>query len=289
MSMPDKTNLPWKTALRRLARCGLIALSVAIAGCDSLAGLFDNPDEENYVERSVGKIYNDAMDYLETGWYETAAKEFDEVERQHPYSKWATKAQLMAGYAYYLNEQFDEAIIALDRFIELHPGNRDAPYAYYLKAVSYYEQISDVGRDQKMTRLALTSLQEVSKRFPNTDYARDARLKYDLTRDHLAGKDMAIGRYYQQRGDYLAAINRYRAVIEKYQTTAQVPEALHRLTECYLTLGISDEAQMSAAVLGYNFPGSDWYRDSYAMLESRSLSPLHKESSWLDQFWGKGS
>ena len=287
--MLEHFNFPCKTALRRLAQCGLIVLAMGIAGCDSMKELFKDTDEAKYVDRKVEKIYNDAMDYLETGWYETAAKEFDEVERQHPYSKWATKAQLMAGYAYYLNEQFDEAIIALDRFIELHPGNRDAPYAYYLKALSYYEQISDVGRDQKMTRLALTSLQEVSKRHPNTDYARDARLKFDLTRDHLAGKDMAIGRYYQRRGDHLAAINRYRTVIEKYQTTTHVPEALHRLTECYLTLGITDEAQMSAAVLGYNFPGSDWYKDSYTRLENRSLKPQRKASSWLDRFRDKAS
>ena len=287
--MPDPFFIRWNLVLRRLAQCGLIAVSLGVAGCDSMKELFKDTDEVKYVDRNVEKIYNDAMDYLESGWYETAAKEFDEVERQHPYSKWATKAQLMSGYAYYLNEQFDEAIIALDRFIELHPGNRDAPYAYYLKALSYYEQISDVGRDQKMTRLALSSLREVSKRHPNTDYARDARLNYDLTRDHLAGKDMAIGRYYQRRGDHLAAINRYRTVIEKYQTTTHVPEALHRLTECYLTLGITDEAQMSAAVLGYNFPGSAWYKDSYAMLEDRSLSPQRKASSWLDRFRGKAS
>ncbi|MCG8542642.1 MAG: outer membrane protein assembly factor BamD [Alphaproteobacteria bacterium] len=241
--------------------------------------------EQAQKERSVEELYNDAMDLLQTGWYENAAQEFDEVERQHPYSKWATKAQLMAGYSYYLDEKYDEAIIALDRFIELHPGNRDTPYAYYLKSLSYYEQISDVGRDQKMTRLALDAMREVIKRFPNTTYARDARLKLDLTRDHLAGKDMDIGRYYQNRTDYVAAINRYRSVVENYQTTTHVPEALHRLTECYIALGITDEAQMSAAVLGHNFPGSQWYKDSYAMLETRNLKPKRKEGSWLSWMW----
>ena len=257
-----------------------------LSGCETMEAIFGTGEEEQkQAERSVEEIYNNAMDLLQTGWYETAAQEFDEVERQYPYSVWATKAQIMSGYSYYIDEKYDEAIIALDRFIELHPGHRDTSYAYYLKAVSYYEQISDVGRDQKMTRLALTAIQEVIKRFPNTAYARDARLKLDLTRDHLAGKDMSIGRYYQKRGDYLAAINRYRAVIQNYQTTTHVPEALHRLTECYLALGITDEAQMSAAVLGHNFPGNRWYEDSYAMLETRNLNPRRKESSWLSWMW----
>lgn len=273
----------------KTGRARLIGLAMCLAmlsGCETIETIFGTLEEEKaQVERPVEVIYNNAMDLLETQWYETAAKEFDEVERQYPYSIWATKAQLMAGYSYYKDERYDDAIIALDRFIELHPGNRDAPYAYYLKALSYYEQISDVGRDQKMTRLALESMREVSRRFPNTTYARDARLKLDLSRDHLAGKDMSIGRYYQRRDDYLAAINRYRAVIETYQTTTHVPEALHRLTECYLALGITDEAQMSAAVLGHNFPGSNWYEDSYALLDSRDLKPQRKENSWLSWLW----
>lgn len=264
----------------------IVACLVFLSGCETAEMIFGSPEEEQArAERPVEEIYNNAMDLLETEWYETAAQEFDEVERQYPYSVWATRAQLMAGYSYYKDERYDEAIIALDRFIELHPGNRDAPYAYYLKALSYYEQISDVGRDQKMTRLALAAMREVTRRFPNTAYARDARLKLDLTRDHLAGKEMSIGRYYQRREDYLAAINRYRSVIEQYQTTTHVPEALHRLTECYLALGITDEAQMSAAVLGHNFPGSDWYEDSYAMLDNRNLKPQRKEGSWLSWLW----
>ena len=264
---------------RLIAAAGLLACLVLLGGCESIFGKSD--EEKKQVERSVATIYNSAMDYLETGWYETAAKEFDEVERQHPYSKWATKAQLMAAYAYYLDEKYDEAVIALDRFIELHPGHRDTPYAYYLKSLSYYEQISDVGRDQKMTRLAMETMTELNKRYPNSDFARDARLKIDLTRDHLAGKHMSIGRYYQRRGNFVAAINRYRMVIEQFQTTTHVPEALHRLTESYLALGVTDEAQMTAAVLGHNFPGSLWYRDSYGLLQDRSLEPRRKENSWL--------
>ena len=248
--------------------------------------IFGKPDEEKYkLPRTVEQIYNDAMDKLHAGWYEGAAEQFDEVERQFPYSAWATKSQLMAAYAQYLKNRYDEAIIALDRFIELHPGNRDVAYAYYLKALSYYEQISDVGRDQKMTQLALRSLKEVTRRFPKTPYARDARIKVDLTTDHLAGKEMNIGRYYQRKGELLAAINRFRTIIEKYQTTTHVPEALHRLTESYLALGITDEAQMAAAVLGHNYPGSSWYKDSYNLLEGKKLKPQKKEGSALSWMW----
>ena len=276
-----------RTAAGRFVRPLCLVLGLAVlGGCDTMKTIFGTGyEEQQKAERPVEEIYNNAMDLLQTGWYETAAKEFDEVERLYPYSIWATRAQLMAGYSHYKNSRYDDAIISLDRFIELHPGNRDAPYAYYLKALSYYEQISDVGRDQKMTRLALDAMREVVRRFPNTSYARDARLRLELTQDHLAGKDMAIGRYYQRRGDYLAAINRYRGVIERYQTTTHVPEALHRLTECYLALGITDEAQMSAAVLGHNFPGIQWYEDSYALLDHRNLHPQLKEGSWLSWMW----
>ncbi len=272
-------------ANRLLPRAAVCVLVVFLAACSALPGLSEGDEEKLYADRSVEALYNNAMDNLEAGWYQTAAELFNEVERQHPYSAWATKAQLMAAYANYLRDAYDEAIIALDRFIELHPGNPDVAYAYYLKALSYYEQISDVGRDQKMTQLAMASLEDVIKRFPDTTYARDARIKLELTRDHLAGKEMEIGRYYMRRKEYLAAINRFRTVIEKYQTTTHVPEALHRLTEAYLALGITDEAQMAAAVLGHNYPGSRWYEDSYALLEGRSLRPQRKKGSWLSWMW----
>tara|TARA_A100001037_G_scaffold244427_1_gene225352 strand:- start:104 stop:970 length:867 start_codon:yes stop_codon:yes gene_type:complete len=275
-------------SLKYMPRMSLfIAFSFLVAGCsDTMDSIFGKPiDERLTAPRTVEQIYNDAMDQLHSGWYETAAEQFDEVERQYPYSAWATKSQLMAAYAQYLKNKYDEAIIALDRFIELHPGNRDVAYAYYLKALSYYEQISDVGRDQKMTQLALSSLKEVTRRFPKTSYARDARIKVDLTTDHLAGKEMDIGRYYQRKGEYLAAINRFRRIIERYQTTSHTPEALHRLTESYLALGITDEAQMAAAVLGHNFSSSSWYKDSYGLLEGKKLKPQKKESSWLGWIW----
>jgi len=191
----------------------------------------------------------------------------------------------MAAYAHYQNNKYDEAVNALDRFIQLHPGSRDAPYAYYLRAISYYEQISDVGRDQKMTKLALDALEEVVRRFPESRYARDATLKLDLARDHLAGKHMDIGRYYQGEGEYLAAINRFRLVITDYQTTTHVPEALHRLVESYLALGVTQEAQSTAAVLGYNYPGSEWYTDSYLLLTGVDLRPEEHKDSWISRVW----
>ena len=201
----------------------VLTLAGALAACGS------GDDQPKYVERSVEDLYNAAVNALEAENWVEAARLFDEVERQHPYSVWAIKAQLMAGYAQYEANRYDEAILALNRFVQLHPGNRDVPYAIYLKALCYYEQISDVERDQQMSQEALGALQDLVRRFPDSKYARDARLKIDLTRDHLAGKEMEVGRYYLTRGDYLAAINRFRAVVDKYQTTTHVPEALHRL------------------------------------------------------------
>ncbi len=246
-----------------------LRLSVATALVAVSLGACTINDEPEYIERPVAEIYNSAMGYMKDGYYKEAAKEFDEVERQHPYSVWATKAQLMAAYSYYQNNRYDDAIIALDRFIQLHPANRDVSYAYYLKALSYYEQISDVARDQKMTELALGALNEIIKRFPESQYARDAKIKIDLTHDHLAGKEMNIGRYYLKQKQYLAAINRFRTVVDKYDTTTHVPEALHRLTEAYLALGITTEARKTAAVLGHNFPNSEWYADSYYLFEGK--------------------
>lgn len=255
-------------------------IAVALAACSST-------DETPYVERSVQSIYNEAVDEIESGNYVEAATLFDEVERQHPYSVWATKAQLMAGYAHYEANKYDEAIIALDRFIQLHPGNRDISYAYYLKALSYYEQISDVQRDQLATERARQSLQDVIRRFPASKYSRDARLKLDLTHDHLAGKEMEIGRYYLRKGQFLAAINRFRIVVDKFQTTTHVPEALHRLAESYSALGLADEARRAAAVLGHNYPGSEWYIDSYKLVAGVDVRAKPKEEKgFLARTWG---
>jgi outer membrane protein assembly factor BamD len=244
----------WRSALT----AGIVALG--------LAGCAGGADDEDYVERPVGELYNEALDLMGEGDYQQAARGFEEVERQHPYSEWATRAQLMSAYAFYEANQYDEAVAAAQRFIDLHPGHKDVPYAFYLIGISHYEQISDVGRDQKMTEEALQAFDELIRRFPDSTYARDASLKVDLARDHLAGKEMEIGRYYLRQGKYVAAINRFQSVIDRYQTTTHVPEALHRLTEAYLALGVQQEARKTAAVLGYNFPGSRWYQDSYALL-----------------------
>lgn len=245
-------------------------LPALVAGClaISLAACSTSDQEGEYVERPVEELYNTAVDAALGGNFRSAAPLFDEVERQHPYSVWATQAQLMAAYSLYQSNQYDEAINALDRFMQLNPGHASVDYVYYLKGLCYYEQIVDVGRDQKLTRNALETFQELVKRFPGGVYARDARLKIDLTLNHLAGKEMAIGRYYQSRNRHLAAINRFRTVVQQYDTTEQVPEALHRLAESYLALGLDKEASKVAAVLGHNYPGSEWYRDSYGLLTS---------------------
>ena len=238
---------------------GVAALTSVLAACGG-----DKKDA--YIEKPVDDLYNQAMDQMVEKRYNQAAKTFEAVESEHPYSIWATKSQLMSAYAYYENADYGQAIIEADRFIQLHPGNHDVAYAYYLKAISYYVQIVDVGRDQKITELALKALEDVIRRFPDSKYARDAKLKLDFTRDHLAGKEMEIGRYYLKRGQYLAAMNRFKRVIDDYQSTTHVPEALERLIECDLALGLTNEARRNAAVLGYNYPGSKWYEDGYELV-----------------------
>ncbi|MEQ8967453.1 MAG: outer membrane protein assembly factor BamD [Azospirillaceae bacterium] len=272
--MPARFTVRLRGARRAI---GLLAATAALglAACSS--------DEEiPYVERPPENIYTEALNALEDNNYQLASDLFDEVERQHPYSQWATRAQLMAAFSHYEAQRYDEAIIALDRFIQLHPGNKDVDYAYYLKALCYYERISDVQRDQRMTEQAMDALMEVTNRFPESVYARDASLKVDLTRDQLAGKDMSIGRWYLEQGQYPAAIMRFRSVIRDWQTTSHVPEALHRLTEAYLSLGLETEAQRSAAVLGYNYPGSEWYQDSYALLVEGGVRP-REDQGFIDE------
>ncbi len=258
-----------------------LLLVLGLAACNSNKEVI--PTDPN--EASVNELYDRAVATMQAGEYRQAAGLFDDVERLYPYSEWAPRAQLMAAYAYYLNNSYDDAINTLDRFIQLHPGSRDAPYAHYLKALCYYEQISDVRRDQQMTRDARAALEEVIRRYPDSQYARDARLKRDLAVDHLAGQEMEIARFYQRHGDYLAAINRYRTVITQFQTTTHVPEALHRLVECYLALGVTREAQATAAVLGYNYPGSQWYSDSYYLLTGVDLRPEEQPDSWIAGAW----
>lgn len=272
----DVTLLHQQGRLRGLL--AIMGLVLALTGCEGIGA-----KEVKYFERPVEEIYNTALQELQKGRYFQAAEQFDEVERQHPYSVWARRSMLMAAYSNYQINEYDKAILAAQRFISLHPGNRDVVYAYYIIAISYYEQISDIGRDQKITAEALRALSEVERRFPTSDYARDARLKINLTNDHLAGKEMEIGRYYLKQHEYLAAINRFRVVVEYFQTTTHVPEALHRLTECYVALGVIPEAQAAAAVLGHNYPGSDWYQDSYGLLTGKQVKPVENNKSWISR------
>jgi outer membrane protein assembly factor BamD len=275
-----------------MAALALVA-GFALAGCDTLGGLFgqgtardaDKPAE--YVERPVNLIYEDAWKKIRNEDWVNAAKQFDEVERQHPYSIWARRAMLMSAFCYYRANHYTEAISTADSYIQLHPGSREVAYAFYLKAISLYEQIVDVGRDQSNTEDALTALQDVVQRFPDTEYARDATLKIDLTLDHLAGKEMAVGRYYLRQGDYIGAINRFKSVVEQYQKTSQIAEALERLVEAYYAMGIYNEAQSAAAVLGANYPGSPWYEDAYKLLAKKNLRPEMDQRSWLSKTFGR--
>ncbi|MFL6753911.1 MAG: outer membrane protein assembly factor BamD [Sphingomicrobium sp.] len=226
-----------------------------------------------YVARDVSSLYTAAKRTMDRGDYERAAKLFDEVERQHPYSVWARRAQLMSSFSYYLAQKYPEAISSAQRFLTIHPGNKDAPYAHYLIAMSHYQQITDVTRDQATTQAAADAFGELIRRYPESRYASDARLKLDLINDHLAGKEMEIGRYYQRSGRWLAATLRFRAVVERYQTTTHTPEALERLVESYLALGVPQEAQKSAAILGRNYPGSEWYRRAYRLIGEHVQQP----------------
>ena len=257
-------NTPRRT---RFARP--VILGAALAALAACSGGSANEDVA-YIARDVETLYGQAQDRLDRGNTLLAAALFDEVERQHPYSPWARRAQLMSAFSYYVARDYNKAIQNAQRFLSIHPGNKDAPYAYYLIALSYYEQISDVNRDQSITEQAQSALREVNRRFPQTEYAADARLKLDLVADHLAGKEMEIGRFYQRSGRWLAAALRFRNVVEQYDTTSHAPEALYRLTESSLALGIREEAVKYAAVLGANYPGNKWYEKAFELIEDHA-------------------
>ena len=256
-----------RIAPRPLVLLAAVAALVPLAGCASGG---KKKVETTYLARDVNTLYTAAKTRLDRRQYKLAAQLFDEVERQHPYSVWARRAQLMSAYSYYLAASYADSIQSAQRFLAIHPGNRDAPYALYLIAIDYYEQITDVTRDQKVTQQALTALGEVIRRYPDSSYAADARLKVDLVNDHLAGKEMEIGRFYQRRGDWLASTLRFRTVIDQYQTTTHVPEALERLVESYLALGVPEEAKKAAAVLGANYPGTEWYKRAYDLMQEKA-------------------
>jgi len=245
------------------------------------------PDGRHLGGAEVAKLYNAALADLNDNSLRSALKQFGEVERQYPYSSYATQSMLMEAYIGSRLGKWDEAINAANRFITLHPGNKDVGYAYYLIAVCNYDQIANTRHDQSSTLKALQALEEVSQRFPGTAYAEDAAKKVLVARDHLAGKEMEVGRYYFKQGAYLAGINRFKRVVQDYRNTSQTPEALYRLTESYLALGVRAEAQTAAAVLGQNFPNSDWYKDAYALLQSEGLEPAQNSQSWITQAWNQ--
>ncbi|HVF84211.1 MAG TPA: outer membrane protein assembly factor BamD [Sphingomicrobium sp.] len=251
----------------KLSRTAAALLACAIilpaAGCARNGAKTDT----SYVASDVNTLYGLAKERLDDQRYEEAAKLFDEVERQHPYSVWARRAQMMSAFSYYMAKKYPETVSSAQRFLTIHPGNKDAPYANYLIAMSYYNQIADVTRDQKITQQASDAFNELIRRYPESRYANDARLKLDLINDHLAGKEMEVGRFYQRSGNWLASVSRFRAVVDKYQTTSHTPEALMRLTESYLALGVPTEAQKSAAVLGRNYPGTDWYKRAFDLVQ----------------------
>jgi outer membrane protein assembly factor BamD len=255
------------------ARPAVVAVLAALA----LAGCAGNKNKNRlaYEERPVELLYATGADRLDRGLWNQAVDYFQEVERQHPYSEWSRRAILMQAFAHYQGNNYPEAIGDADRFLSLYPGNQAASYAHYLKAICYFEQIVDVGRDQAATGQALDNLRDVVQRYPHTEYARDASLKIDMVNDQLAGKEMTIGRYYLRNGDTLAAVGRFRTVIDRFQTTSHTPEALYRLVEAYLTMGMMEEAKRNGAVLGFNYPGDPWYSEAFKLLTDRGLQPAN--------------
>lgn len=258
--------------VRKSSRVVLVAAACALA-LSACASNKKTKPRLAYEERPVELLYATGANRLDRRQWAQAVAYFQEVERQHPYSEWSRRSILMQAYAHYESNDYAEAIADADRFIQLYPGNPTAAYAHYIKSICYFEQIVDVNRDQAATGQALESLRDVVQRYPRTEYASDARLKIDMVNDQLAGKDMSIGRWYLRQGDTLAAANRFKTVVDRYQTTTHTPEALYRLVESYLTLGLLDEARRNGAVLGYNYPGDPWYSDAYKLLTSKGLRP----------------
>lgn len=266
----------------------LLGLGLSLCACSS-------DDEDKYQELPVEVLYNKAMDLLEAGSYQDSAKAFDEVDRQHPYSKWATKSQLMAAYANYRGQKYERCLAGFESFVQLHPAHEDVPYAIYMIGLCYYEQLAPSGRDQMDTVLAIEAFTDLVRRFPRSDYGRDARLKLNLLNDAMAGKQMEVGRFYMNRKSYAAAVNRFQEVVTRYDTTKHVEEALLRMVECYMAMGLKDQAQQSAAVLGHNYPSSPWYAEAYRLAGGK-ITPVKgkslriKDESFLDRLanWNKG-
>ena len=262
-----------------------VPLALALAGCSSLF----NRDDDYIPESLADSLYNQALFLLNTKQdYKAAAKKFDEVDRENPYSEWARKALLMSAYAYYQAEMYDDCVNSAKRYVALHPGSPDAAYAQYLIGSSYYDQILDVSRDQARAERAIDALQQVVRKYPSSEYAISAQKKIGMAHDQMAGKEMDVGRFYLNKRDFIGAINRFKVVVTQYQTTRHVEEALMRLSECYVALGIIDEAQTAAAVLGHNFPDSAWYKDAYRLVKTAGGEPTtENKGSWISRAFQK--
>jgi len=286
--MMSRLRGSWRSGFRVRALASVVALvfvAAPIMGC----GVFSK-DEDLVPEEAADKLYNEGLFLLNNKQqYEDAAKKFDQVDRQNPYSDWARKELIMSAYSYYQGQKYDDCINAAKRYVTLHPGSPDAAYAQYLIGISYYDQILDVNHDQARADKAIGALEEVVRKYPDTEYALNAKKKIDAARDQLAGKEMEVGRFYMKRRDFTGAINRFKVVVTQFQTTREVEEALERLTEAYISLGIMDEAQTAAAVLGHNFPDSPWYKDAYRLVKSAGGEPNENKDSWMSRaFKGLG-
>lgn len=298
MTLTERTQTKRTQSVRSFGaglgrRAALIALLLGVAvtsGACSNLNVFDKffSSEETFADEPPEKLYNEGLFLLNNKKdSKLAAKRFEEVDRQHPYSDWARKALLMSAYAHYESRQYDECISAAQRYVTLHPGSPDAAYAQYLVAASHYDQIPDVSRDQGRTEKAIASLEEVARKYPNSEYAGNAKRKIEVARDQLAAREMMVGRYYINKRDYTGAINRFKVVVTQYQTTRHVEEALMRLTEAYMALGIVHEAQTAAAVLGHNFPDSRWYKDAHSLVRTGGVEPSENKDSWISRSFKK--
>jgi outer membrane protein assembly factor BamD len=270
----------------------MLLLAASLGACSGFSGLSDfslfESKNDTPPDEPPERLYNEGLFYLNSKKSPTAAiKKFEEVDRQHPYSEWARKSLIMAAFSYYQSGEYEDCVATAKRYITLHPGSPDAAYAQYLIASSYFDQIPDITRDQQRTEKALTAFEEIIRKYPDTEYANSAKQKIEVARDQLAGKEMQVGRYYLQMKDFTGAINRFKVVVTKYQTTRQVEEALERLTESYMALGIVDEAQTAAAVLGHNFPDSNWYKNAYSLVKSGGSAPAENKDSWISKAFRK--
>jgi outer membrane protein assembly factor BamD len=290
-----RSKQPGEAARPSFGRLVVLALlALPLGACSSfglgslgLDTLFAQKDD-TAPDQPAEKLYNEGLFLLNNKRdFKEAAKRFEEVDRQHPYSEWARKALIMSAYAYYEGSEYEEAINAGKRYVTLHPGSPDAAYAQYLVGSSYYEQIPDVSRDQGRTEKAIASFEEVMRKYPNSEYATSAKRKIDVARDNMAGKEMLVGREYEEKKDFIGAINRFKVVVTQYQTTRHVEEALMRLTECYMMLGIVPEAQTAAAVLGHNFPDSQWYKEAYNIVKGGGFEPQENQGSWISRAFKK--